>query len=441
MDNLLRQPPYNLEAEQSILGAILIKPECIATVAEKLGLDDFYLLQHKLIYEGMLSLWNRSEAVDAVTLSNELGQNLETIGGYTYLAQLADMVPTLENLRAYIAVVEESAIRRKLIEAAGKISQISHEEGENLSSVLDASEKYIYDVLQSRAASGFTHVSDVMVKSFENIEYLSQNRGKIHGVQTGFRDLDKITGGLQSSDLIIVAARPAMGKSSFALNVAQYAAIHAKVPVAVFNLEMSAEQVGNRIIWSEALISGEKIRTGEIADDEWPVLAGVIANISAAPMYIDDTPGITVTEIRAKCKRLQLEKGLGLIVIDYLQLMQSGKRNENRQQEISEISRSLKILAKELDVPVVALSQLSRATESRSGHRPQLSDLRESGAIEQDADIVMFLHRPSYYDPEAEDDNLAECIIAKHRNGPVGRIEMMWDGQYTRFRSLGRGFE
>ena len=277
--------------------------------------------------------------------------------------------------------------------------------------------------------------------AFEQLEQLTLNKGVTSGVPSGFRDLDNLTNGFHPADLVIIAARPAMGKTSFALNIAQYAAVHANIPVAVFSLEMSKEQLGNRIIWSEAMINGEKLRNGTIDDADWPVLTSVVGKLSKAPMYIDDTPGITITDMRAKCRRLKLEKGLGLVVIDYLQLMQGSRRSENRQQEISEISRSLKVLAKELEIPVIALSQLSRAAATRTDHKPALSDLRESGAIEQDADMVIFLHRPDYYDPNTDKKNIAECIVVIHRTAATDTIELLWNGEFTKFRTLNRNFD
>lgn len=434
----IRQMPFNAEAEQSVLGSILIDPTCFSTVAEKLKPADFYLKQNQLVYEAMLDLWNRSEPVDVVTLSKQLGPNLSIIGGYEYLARIAITVPTTENLKYYIKIVEEKTILRRLITAASDIAKISYEASDDISLILDTAERHIFDILQNRSIKGFAHIKDVLIDSFEQLEQLAKNKGKTHGVDTGFSDLNRVTGGFQPSDLIILAARPAMGKTSFALNIAQRAAIDSNVPVAVFSLEMAKEQLANRVLWSEAMIKGEKLRTGNLEDEDWTTLARVISKVSKAPIYIDDTPGITVTEMRAKCRRLKLENKLGLVVIDYLQLMQGSRRSENRQQEISEISRSLKILAKELSVPVIALSQLSRATAQRSDHRPILSDLRESGAIEQDADMVIFLHRNGYYEPEAEDVNIAECIIAKHRNGATCTVELYWDGEITRFKTIQR---
>ncbi len=436
-----RTLPFSTEAEQSVLGCIFVDPECLIAVAEKLTVDDFYMPQNKLIYSAMLSLWNRGEAVDSITISKELGNNLEVIGGYQYLAQLALVTPTTQNIAAYIKIVQDKAVLRRLINAAGEISKLGYDGSDDVSVILDTSEKYIYDILQNRTLQGFTHVKDVLTETFSQLEEITLNKGKVHGVPSGFEDLDKMTNGFHPSDLVIIAARPAMGKTSFALNIAQHAALKSSVPTAVFSLEMSKEQLGNRIIWSEAMINGEKLRNGDLSDDDWSVIASVVGKLSKSPLYIDDTPGLTITDMRAKCRRLQLEKGLGLIVIDYLQLMQGSKRSDNRQQEISEISRSLKVLAKELGVPVIALSQLSRAAATRTDHKPQLSDLRESGAIEQDADMVLFLHRPDYYDPNTEKKNIAECIIAKHRNGAVGTIDLAWCGEFTKFRTLTTKYE
>lgn len=437
----VRNLPFNAEAEQSVLGCIFVDSDCIITVAENLTAEDFYLPQNKIIYTSILELWNRGEPVDVITLTKELGKNLETVGGYQYLAQLAIIVPTTQNIRAYIKIVQDKAVLRRLINASNQILKLSYDGDDDVSVILDTAEKYIYDILQNRNLQGFSHIKDVLVGAFDELEQLTINKGKIAGVPTGFSDLDRVTNGFHGSELIIIAARPAMGKTSFALNIAQYAAVRANVPVAVFSLEMSKEQLANRMIWSEAMISGEKMRNGTIDDNDWPAIATAIGNLSRAPLYIEDTAALTVTDMRAKCRRLQLEKGLGMIVIDYLQLMQGSRRSENRQQEISEISRSLKVLSKELDVPVIALSQLSRATTSRTGHKPMLSDLRESGAIEQDADIVIFLHRPDYYDENAEKKNIAECIIEKHRNGATCTIDLGWVPEYTKFRTLDKYYE
>jgi len=433
-----RVMPHSLEAEQSVLGAMIIDKECIAAVTESIKSEDFYSENHREIFEAVLDLFNRNEPVDLITVSEQLKVRgtMEAVGGLEYLTELVTLVPTTANVKYYTKIVEEKSILRKLIRAAVDIANQSYEAADEVSYIMDNAEKQIFDILQKRNTQGFVPIKDVLIESFDKLEELYKNKRKIVGVPTGFVDLDMKTAGLHPSDLILIAARPAMGKTSFALNIAQYAAIHANVPVAIFSLEMSKEQLVNRILWSEALIDSQKMRTGELQDDDWPKLARVIGPLSEAPIYIDDTPGLSVVEMRAKCRRLKLEKNLGLIVIDYLQLMQGRGKSESRQQEISEISRSLKILAKELNVPIITLSQLSRAPEQRSDHRPILSDLRESGAIEQDADIVMFLYRDDYYNPDTDKKNIAECIIAKHRNGSTGTVELVWLGQYTKFANF-----
>ncbi|MBZ4646737.1 MAG: replicative helicase [Petroclostridium sp.] len=435
-----RIPPYSLEAEQSVLGAMLIDREAIATVIEIIKSDDFYREDHKEIFDAMMDLFDRNDPVDLITLTEQLKLRgtLESVGGIEYLTAIATAIPTTANVKYYAKIVEEKSILRKLIKASADIANLSYEAADEVSYIMDQAEKRIFDILQKRNSQGFSPIRDVLIASFDKLEELYKNKGKIVGIPTGFIDLDHKTAGLHPSDLILIAARPAMGKTSFALNIAQYAAVHANVPVAIFSLEMSKEQLVNRMLWSEALIESQKIRTGELQDEDWPKLARVIGPLSEAPIYIDDTPGISIAEMRAKCRRLKLEKNLGLVVIDYLQLIQGRGKIENRQQEISEISRSLKILAKEINVPVITLSQLSRAPESRADHRPVLSDLRESGAIEQDADIVMFLYRDDYYNPDTDKKNIAECIIAKHRNGSTGTVELVWLGQYTKFANLER---
>lgn len=432
--------PHSMEAEQSVIGAMLIDRDCIATVTEVIKSDDFYRENHKEIFEAMMDLFDRNEPVDLVTVAEQLKLrgSMEAIGGLEYLTELATLVPTTANVKYYAKLVEEKAILRRLIRESTEIANMGYEASDEVSHIMDQAEKKIFDILQKRNSQGFSPIKDVLIESFDKLEELYKNKGKITGIPTGFNDLDIKTAGLHPSDLILIAARPAMGKTSFALNIAQHAAVHANVPVAVFSLEMSKDQLVNRMLWSESLVDSQRIRTGELQDDDWPKLARAIGPLSEAPIYIDDTPGVSVVEMRAKCRRLKLEKNLGLVVIDYLQLMQGRGKTESRQQEISEISRSLKILAKEINVPVITLSQLSRAPESRTDHRPILSDLRESGAIEQDADIVMFLYRDDYYNPDTDKKNIAECIIAKHRNGSTGTVELVWLGQYTKFANLER---
>lgn len=433
-----RIPPQNDEAEQSVLGSMLLDKDAIPTVTEILKSNDFYRENHREIFEALLDLFEKAEPIDLITVSErlKLRGTLDSIGGLEYLANIAAAVPTTANVKHYAKIVEEKSLLRNLIKSSSDIMNMGYEANEEVSYVLDQAEKNIFDIVQRRNIKGFTPVKDVLVETFNKLEELYNNKGNITGIPYGFTDLDFKTSGLHNSDLVLIAARPAMGKTAFGLNIVLHAAISAQVPVAIFNLEMSKDQLVNRMLACEAMVDSQKMRTGKLEDDDWQKIAKTLGPLSEAPIYIDDTPGVSIMDIRSKCRRLKLEKNLGLVMIDYLQLMQGRGRNENRQQEVSEISRSLKILAKELDVPVICLSQLSRAAESRTDHRPMLSDLRESGAIEQDADIVMFLYRDDYYDPETEKKNIAEVIIAKHRNGSTGTIELAWLGQYTKFANL-----
>ncbi|MBE5819864.1 MAG: replicative DNA helicase [Clostridiales bacterium] len=434
-------PPHDIDAEQAVIGSMLTDKDAVIDAVEKLKADDFYRQDNKLIYEATMNLYNRAEPIDIITVKAELISmgKFEVVGGLEYLAMLPDKVPTTANVDQYITIVEEKSILRNLIKTANELIDLGYAETEEVESIVDQAEKKIFDIMQNRNQKGFSALKDILVESFAEIEKLYNQKEPITGVPTGFSDLDYKTAGLHNSDLVLVAARPAMGKSAFALNIATNAAVKSKVPVAIFNLEMSKSQLVSRILCSEAMVDSNKVRTGKIEEDDWAKLATALGPLSEAPIYIDDTPGITVAEIRAKCRKLKIEKGIGLIVIDYLQLIQgNSKRNSSREQEISEISRSLKILAKELDVPVIALSQLSRAAEQRADHRPMLSDLRESGAIEQDADIVMFLYRDDYYNPESEKKNIAEVIMAKHRAGSTGTVELLWMGSYTKFANIER---
>jgi len=437
--SLGRIPPQNIEAEQSVLGAILLDKEVLANVTEIISSQDFYREDHREIFEAILDLYEKAEPIDLITVSErlKLRGTLDSVGGLEYLTNLANIVPTTENAKHYAKIVEEKSILRNLIKVSTNIVNMGYEAAEEVTYVLDKAEKGIFDLLQKRNTQGFVPIKDVLVDTFNKLEELYNSKGHITGIPTGFVDLDYKTAGLHNSDLILIAARPAMGKTAFALNIAQYAAIHSKVPVAIFSLEMSKEQLVNRMLACEAMVDSQKMRTGKLEDSDWQKIARALGPLSEAPIYIDDTPGASIMEIRAKCRRLKIEKNLGLLVIDYLQLMQGKNgRSENRQQEISEISRSLKILAKEINVPVITLSQLSRAPEQRQDHRPILSDLRESGAIEQDADIVMFLYRDDYYNPDTDRKNIAEAIIAKHRAGSTGTVELVWLGQYTKFANL-----
>ena len=361
----------------------------------------------------------------------------EAVGGLEYIAELPDKVPTTANVEQYIKIVEEKSVLRNLIKTANEIITLGYDQTQEVDGIIDGAEKKIFEVMQKKNQKGYTPIKDILVETFTELEQLYNQKQRIAGIPTGFSDLDFRTSGLHNSDLILVAARPAMGKSAFALNIATNAAVRAKVPVAIFSLEMSKEQMTSRILCSEAMVDSNKVRTGKIDDEEWSKLAAASGELSEANIYIDDTPGISIMEIRAKCRKMKIEKNIGLVVIDYLQLVQgSGKRGGSREQEIAEISRSLKILAKEINVPVIALSQLSRAPEQRPDHRPMLSDLRESGSIEQDADIVMFLYRDDYYNEDSEKKNIAEVILAKHRAGSTGTVELLWLGNYTKFANI-----
>ena len=438
-------PPNDTEAEQAVIGSMLTDSDAVMLAIERLKPESFYREDNKLIFEAIINLYNMSQPIDLVTIKDELGSlgNFEKVGGYEYIATLPDKVPTTANVEKYIDIVEEKWNLRTLIKTANEIIELGYNPTEDVEDIMASAEKKIFDMIQNKNQKSYTPIKDVLVESFTKLEELYNQKSKITGVPTGFTDLDNKTAGLHGSDLILIAARPAMGKTAFALNIAAHAAIREKVPVAVFNLEMSKEQLGNRILCMEAMVDSNKIMTGKLDEEDWNKLAGVIGPISDAGIYIDDTPGISIMEIRTKCRKLKMEKNIGLIVIDYIQLVQgsSNKRNGNREQEIAEISRSLKILAKELNVPVIALSQLSRAVEQRPDHRPMLSDLRESGSIEQDADIVMFLYRDDYYNPETEEKDISEVIIAKHRAGSTGTVKLLWMGNYTKFVNLAKEYE
>ena len=437
-------PPNDIDAEQAVIGSMLTDKDAVMAAVEVLKQEDFYREDNASIYEAILNLYNRAEPIDIITVKNELVSmdKFEKIGGLEYLASLPDKVPTTANVQKYIKIVEEKSTLRKLIKTANEIIELGYNPTEEVETIMDGAEKKIFDIIQGKNQKGYVPIKDVLVESFTKLEELYNRKQHITGVPTGFSELDYKTAGLHGSDLILIAARPAMGKTAFALNIATHAALRGNTSVAVFSLEMSKEQLVNRIMCSESMVDSNKVRTGKIDDDDWVKLAESIGPLSEANIFIDDTPGISIMDIRTKCRKLKMEKDIGLIVIDYLQLVQgSNKRSGSREQEISEISRSLKILAKELNVPVVALSQLSRAAEQRPDHRPMLSDLRESGAIEQDADIVMFLYRDDYYNKESEKKDIAEVIIAKHRGGSVGTVELLWLGNYTKFVNLEKRFE
>ena len=438
-----RIPPQSVEAEQSVLGAMLIEKEAIMKVIEILKPEDFYRESHRVIYQAALSLANRSEAVDIITITEQLRKDdkLEAVGGISYVTSLANAIPTAANVGHHARIVEEKALLRGLITTATHIAGMGYDANEEVEQILDQAEKMIMGVSGRKAGPGFTPIREIISKAMTKIEELYQSKGGITGLPTGFKDLDRLTSGLQPSDLILVAARPSMGKTAFTLNIAQHVALREKKAVAFFSLEMSKEQLVQRMICAEAAIDSAKLRIGDLADSDWPKLVNACNRLYEAPLFIDDTAGITAAQMRSKARRLKIEHGLRLIVIDYLQLMQGsgGKNSENRQQEISEISRSLKALARELNVPIIALSQLSRSVESRQSKKPMLSDLRESGSLEQDADIVSFLYREDYYNPETDNKNITEVIVAKHRNGPVDTVRLFFHKQFTRFSDLAKG--
>ncbi|MBD1371998.1 replicative DNA helicase [Hazenella sp. IB182357] len=432
-----RLPPHHIEAEQAVLGSILIDPSVQITVNETLRAEDFYRQAHQKLFQVMHDLAEKGEPVDLVTITSDLQDRklLEEVGGVTYLTELASAVPTAANVEYYAQIVEEKSILRRLIRTATQIAASGYTGAESVSDVINEAEQKILEISQKQIRGGFLPIRDVLMESYEQIEALHFNKTGINGIPSGFVDLDRMTSGLKGSELIIIAARPSMGKTAFALNVVQNVAVRSQKPVAIFNLEMSASQMVMRMLAAEGNIDAQAFRTGNLNDEDWEKLTMAISSLSESPIFIDDTPGITVYDIRAKLRRLHLEHGLGLVVIDYLQLI-SGRGIDSRQQEISEISRSLKLLAREFDVPIIALSQLSRAVEQRQDKRPMLSDLRESGSIEQDADLVAFLYRDDYYNEESEKKNIAELIIGKQRSGPVGKIEMLFLKNYNKFVSL-----
>ena len=437
-----RIPPQNIEAEQSVLGAMLIEKEAIAKVVEILQPGDFYREAHRLVFQAILELFNRNDGVDMITVIEVLRKEdkLEAAGGIAYITSLANSVPTAANVIYHARIVEEKSLLRQLIHAATNIAGMGYDANDEVPLILDSAEKMILDVAGRKVGHDFTPIKNILLDTFTKIEGLYASKGGITGLPTGFKDLDKLMSGLQPSDLVLIAARPSMGKTAFVLNIAQHVAIKEKQPVAFFSLEMSKEQLVQRMLCAEAPIDAQRLRNGDLEENDWKKLVIAADRLSSAPIYIDDTAGISVVEMRAKARRLKIEHGLKLIVIDYLQLMQGGTsgKGENRQQEISEISRFLKSLARELDVPVLALSQLSRQVESRQVKRPMLSDLRESGSLEQDADIVTFLYREDYYDPDTEKKNITEVIVAKHRNGPVDTVQLFFHKQFTKFQDLSK---
>lgn len=438
MDLSGREMPYSREAEQAVIGSILTDSQSVAEAAEIINADDFYYAQNREIFSTVMDLFNENSAIDFVTVSNRLAQNdkLDAVGGVVYLRNAAANVPTTHHVGYYSEIIKEKSTLRMLIRSANSITNMAYDGTDGSDNILQRSEQLLYDVAAGHETNDIVPIKNVMMESYQTLVANSQSKGGITGLNTGFDELNRRTGGFHGGELILIAGRPGMGKSSFAVNIAEHVAINDRNTVAIFNLEMPKEQIVNRILCSQAMVNSIKMRTGDMDGDDWEKIGDVVNKVASAPIYIDDTASVTVSQIRAKCRRLKQTKNLALVVIDYLQLMQSGKRSDSRQQEISEISRSLKILSKELNVPVIALSQLSRASESRSDKRPMLSDLRESGAIEQDADMVMFLYRDDYYNKDTEEKNLAECIIAKHRSGETGMFKLGWRGEYTKFQNV-----
>ena len=433
-------PPQNLEAEMAVIGSMLLDEEAISIAVETLDGESFYKNSHRKIFEAILELYSLNKPVDLITLTNELKRInvLDEVGGQSFLAVLANAVPTSANISHYVSIVKEKSILRSLINNSTRIVSMCYESEGNINEVVDNAEKFIFEISDKKTQGGFIPLKELIKDSIETIDQLYQKKQHVTGVPTGYVDFDIKTAGLQPSDLIIIAGRPSMGKSALALGVAEYAGTVEKIPTAIFSLEMSKEQLVQRMLCAHAKVDAHKVRTGYLSTSDWPRLTAAAGKLSESPIYIDDTPGISVMELRAKARRLKMHHDIKLIILDYLQLMRGSGGIENRQQEISEISRSLKALARELNVPLIAISQLSRAVESRTDHRPQLSDLRESGAIEQDADLVVLLLREEYYNPSPDNQGIAEVIISKQRNGPVGSLKLAFIKEYTRFENISR---
>jgi len=435
-----RNPPQNISAEQAALGSMLLQEEAILHSIDILKPEDFYQKSHQIIFQCILDLFEKSRGVDLVTLTEELNRKnlLEKIGGVTYLTNLINSVPTAANIEYYSKIIEEKSILRHLINNITKIISMAYEEKEDAKILLDKAEHLVFEISDRNIRQSFVPIKEIIQDSYEKIEDLYHREEFITGVPSGYEELDDITTGFQPSELIVVAGRPGMGKTAFCMNIAQYVSIYKNIPVAIFSLEMSKSQLVQRMLCSEARLDSHKLRKGRLVEADWAPLSMAAGRLSSSSIFIDDTAGISCLEIRAKARRLKAQCNLGLVIVDYLQLMQTAGRIENRQQEISEISRSLKSLARELNVPVVAVSQLSRAVEQRIERRPRLSDLRESGAIEQDADLVIFIYREEYYRPKTEKKGIAEIIISKQRNGPTGKVELTFIKEYAKFENLSR---
>lgn len=432
--------PHSVEAEQSVIGSMIMDKDAITTATEILDSDDFYRTQYGVLFQAMADLYQEDKPVDVVTLTNKLKEKElpEELAGIEVITELIKAVPTSANVKYYANIVKEKAVLRRLIKITEGITNTCYQAKEPVEDILQSTEKQVFDIVQNKGAGDFVSIRDIVLNSIESIEAASKSKGTVTGIATGFYDLDYKTAGLQPSDLILVAARPSMGKTAFVLNIAEYAALKSNVTTAIFSLEMSKEQLVKRILSMNSKVDSQAIRTGELQDEDWAKLVESARLIGNSNLIIDDTASISISELRSKCRKFKLEHNLGLVIIDYLQLMTGSKKNESRQQEISEISRSLKALAREINAPVIALSQLSRAVEQRPDKRPMLSDLRESGAIEQDADVVMFIYRDDYYNHDSEEAGISEIIIGKQRNGPIGTVKLAWLSQYTKFANLER---
>ena len=438
-DNLLKKiMPHNLEAEQSVVGSMLMNNDTIETAAEILTGEDFYAKQNGLLFDAMCELAAEHKPVDIVTLGDRLREKgaPEEMQSPEFIRDILDAVPTSANIKYYAQIVYEKATLRRLIKITEDISKDCYASADSLENILESTEKNVFNLIQSRNTREFEPISEVVINALKKIQKASETKGNITGLSTGFADLDFKTAGLQPSDFILIAARPSMGKTAFSLSILDHVVFRKNLSAAIFSLEMSKEQLVNRLFAMEAKIDAQNIRSGNLSDTEWESLAEASEVIGGSKLIIDDTPGISSTELRSKSRKYKMEQDIQLVIIDYIQLMTSGGRSDNRQQEISDISRSLKSLARELNVPVIALSQLNRAVESRTDHRPMLADIRESGAIEQDADVIMFLYRDDYYNPETDKKNVAEVIIAKQRNGPTGTVELTWQPKFTRFVNM-----
>ncbi len=437
-NEIYKVPPNDVRAEEAFLGCMLFDEEGLSAGLGLLRAEDFYRPNNRIIFDAMGKLNKASVPVDLITLKDILDKTgeMEAIGGIEYLINLANIVSTSANIKSYSDIIEEKSILRKLIQVSGEIQNSSYSGNIQIDEIIENAEKGIFNIVENRKTTDFSPIDEILIKSIDRLEDIFKNKQETTGLPTGFLDFDKMTAGLQKADLILIAARPSMGKTAFVLNLAQHIAVKEGKSVAIFSLEMAEEQLVNRMLCSQASVDSNKLRTGQLDNNDWEKISASIEPLSNSRVFIDDTPGITVTELRSKCRKLKMEKGLDLIVIDYLQLMSGGSKNESRQQEVSDISRALKGVAREMEAPVIALSQLSRANEKRNDKRPILSDLRDSGAIEQDADLVAFLHREEYYDPETEDKGIADLIIAKQRNGETGTVKLGWKGEYTRFYNI-----